>query len=775
MKLKLWMFQFPVILLFTFCFYVYSTGEQGKLSNHFLRETVYPSLKSINGTFTNFKFKIRGEQKPKNKVVIVSIDDLSLESIGRWPWSRDKQAALIQSVIMAGAKVVGLDLYSPEPQETVPQGLKEQLVEKGFSKLIDTYDADRIFAQTIQFFNQNLVLGFASGESCHPVYFDENSNQCPISNPDAIAYFPKDMEKFSIKDLSLPPNFNPHKTPLETIFIFTGNTDLFNQSAQHSAHVDAIIDPDGYIRSTTLIKLANKKAYSALPLKMAEIGLAEEISVKINQDHLIDSIKFKKSGRLIQSNPQGNMDINFRGGYMSFPYVKAVDLLTQSQNITVEQRGRTLASDTTAADVLKDAYVLIGLTALGAHDLRSFPFEANIPGVEGHATILDNILAGDMLSTATSGASLLIMYLLMIVGAFIIAYYTEKLKSIPALIMFITSYLAITLVDQKILFENNINWATSFFYLEMMFIFMFTVAAKYVLEEKDKQFIKGAFSKYVAKDVVDSLIKDPKKLSLGGEKKELTILFSDIRSFTTMSEKMDAKTLAKLLNEYLSSMTETLFENKGTLDKYIGDAIMAFWGAPMHQEDHAFNAITTAIKMQQILQQERPKFKKDYNVDLEVGIGLHTDLVNVGNMGSERNFNYTVIGDGVNLASRVEGLTKFYQASIITTTSTIESIRNSGKPVPQHRVIDLVKVKGKKNAVELVQIFTEEFSAEKLKAFNEARQYFNARKWEQAISAFNASGGKNDGPSLRYLERCEEFKQNPPPEDWDGSLEMRSK
>src|SRR5690606_38187295 len=293
--------------------------------------------------------------------------------------------------------------------------------------------------------------------------------------------------------------------------------------------------------------------------------------------------------------------------------------------------------------------------------------DSNVPGVEGHANILDNLLSGGALHHGSDLTSRVLLFALMTLGALLFAFFTEKLESIPALLLFLVAMGGLSAADLKLLFANVTNWNTSLLYIEIFLIFIITMLAKYVLEEKNKKFIKGAFAKYVAPAIIDSIMKDPSKLTVGGEKKDLTIVFSDIRSFTTFSEKMDAKQLATFLNDYLGKMTDIVFDTGGTLDKYIGDAVMAFWGAPLDQPQHAAQACQAAVLMQKKLAEDRPYYKEKYGIDVNIGIGINTGSVNVGNMGSERIFEYTVIGDHVNLASRLEGLTKEYQSGILTT------------------------------------------------------------------------------------------------------------
>ncbi len=781
MKFKLWLLQIPVVVLFTFAFYVHEAGIQGNLQNELLRVKIFPVVRVISGWFTNFKFKIRGPEAPKNKIVIVEIDTDSLSKFGRWPWHRDLTAYLIQKTLDAGAKVVGLDMVFSEPDQRVPDELVKILEQNGLGPLVPNFETDLFLEKLIHENSERLVLGWMSPSPCQPAY--SSAEECPVSDPEMLSVFPKDFEKFAYQNFKAPYGFDQNKTTLLSNAEVIANIEMYNKAAKHSGFFNAWPDDDGYVRRTNLVMTANGKAYPSLALEMLRTGLNEELEIELDQSQKVASIGLARSGRKIPVTPLGVMEINFRGPAMSYQYVRASEVMQDEDQINIE-KDRKIAS-ASKMELLKDAYVLIGISAIGVFDMRAFPFDSNTPGVEGHANILDNLLSNDMFkpSVDNNGGKqrMIWMYILMVVGALAFAYTTEKLESVPALLLFVASLSGISFLDLKVLFQNQLNWNTSLLYLELCTIFGFTLAIKYVLEERNKKFIRGAFAKYVAPAVVDSILKDPTKLTVGGEKKELTILFSDIRSFTSFSEKMDAKALAGFLNDYLGIMTDVVFEYGGTLDKYIGDAVMAFWGAPLDQPEHASNACKAAIKMQQLLAQHRDRFKKQYGIDVEIGIGVNSGQVNVGNMGSDRIFEYTVIGDQVNLASRVEGLTKTYASGIVTTRFTLNDIAGVGLPLPAHRVLDFVKVKGKKNAVELVQLLEREYSPVGLRVFEEARQFYVTQKWDEAIEKFNQANellkteAGPDGPSVMYIERCKEFKLSPPNADWDGSWEMHSK
>jgi adenylate cyclase len=399
-----------------------------------------------------------------------------------------------------------------------------------------------------------------------------------------------------------------------------------------------------------------------------------------------------------------------------------------------------------------------------------------------HATVLDNLLSQDLLLSGGDRGGFWIVLLLMLLGMLGLAAGISRLDAIPALMAFAGFFATFAYVDFDVLFAHNRDWNTGFLYLEGLAIMLLTLMAKYVAEEDKKKFIRGAFAKYLAPAIVDEIVSDPSRLALGGRRRPMTILFSDIRGFTTFSERMDAKLLSEFLNDYLSVMTRIVFENRGTLDKYIGDAIMAFWGAPLESDRHASDCCQTAIRMMAALDTHAPRLKAKYGVDVAIGVGINTGEVSVGNMGSEVSFSYTVIGDSVNLASRLEGATKAYGIGILTTQFTLDEMRASGERLPPHRALDLVKVKGKKKAVEIVEILHRDIPQVALELFQKGRELYARQDWDGAEAAFRecdrlvrGATGRADGPSEVYLGRCAKFRVDPPGADWEGSWEFDSK
>jgi adenylate cyclase len=300
---------------------------------------------------------------------------------------------------------------------------------------------------------------------------------------------------------------------------------------------------------------------------------------------------------------------------------------------------------------------------------------------------------------------------------------------------------------------------------------------KYFTEERSKKELRQTFSKYVSPQIVEEVLKDPKNLELGGRKEHVTVFFSDVRGFTTISEKLDPRALSDLLNSYLTPMTDLVFKNKGTLDKYMGDAIMAFFGAPISMKDHAKWAARCALQHLEKLEELRAEYRKQGLPDIDIGIGLNTGEASVGNMGSQTVRNYTVMGDTVNLASRLEGINKTYGTRIIVSEFTYAEIKDTFFC----REVDWVRVKGKNQPVKIFELVCEgqpeAQRAAGLKHFQAAYELYHAMKFQEAIAEFEKAVAANpsDETAKIYIERCQEYIAEPPHADWDGVYVMKTK
>ena len=776
MKNKLWLVPIPIIFIFALLQLTFDLGEQGKLHSPLLRNEIFQLSKNSNGILTNIKFKIRGERQPDPRIIILSVDDNSVDKLGRWPWSRLDYARLLNHVLNTfHAKALGIDIVFSEPERAITPEIQDIINQKHpeLMEEIQKENGDTKFSMLFEHNKDNIVLGYAP-TICQPAY--GKAEDCPVENMDLSKFVTSKIEKFSI---NTPNGFTPKKlsdSSFPQIISGLFNIDIFNNASKNAGFFSADPDPDGFIRNYALLYNHQNKAYPSLGLKMAEVALEDEIKTEFDEDTRLNKVYFSKHPENpIPATKLGFMGLNFRGKSGVFQYVSAYDVVNAGD-------GNDPVLTKKIADLLKDKFVLFGVTAIGLYDMRAFPFDSNTPGVEGHATALDNLINNDSLKSASSIGMPWLPLALLIATGFSLSILFAQLGAVPSLIVFVVFVMSFGYIDIHFLFQKNINLPTAFVYLESFVVFAIILSIRYVLEEKNKKQIKATFSHYLAPAVVDMVLKDPSKLVVGGERREITILFTDVAGFTTISEGLDPKTLSLFLNEYLGAMTDVIFEHKGTLDKYIGDAIMAFWGAPLDQDDHILRACTTALQMQKRLAEIAPDFKNRYNIDVSAGIGLNAGTVSVGNMGSDKVFAYTALGDSVNLAARLEGLTRIYKTWVLSTKETMDKLYEKYPNSIHYRVLDSVKVKGKKVATDIVALSLTPFDKKADELFQAARIKFTDREWETAIQLFTESAklyqqyiGSEDPVALIFLKRCEHYKSHPPTSDWDGSIEMKEK
>jgi adenylate cyclase len=456
----------------------------------------------------------------------------------------------------------------------------------------------------------------------------------------------------------------------------------------------------------------------------------------------------------------GQMLINYRGPGRSIRHVSAADVLA----------GRADPA------LLRDKLVLVGVTAKAVADERATPFDGVFPGVEIHANVLDNILRQDFLQQPKWVVLVEIGVILaaaLLLGG--VLHYARGLLGALTAGVLLLAYLA---VSQWLFVSYGMPLSLVYPILAISLTYGAIGVQHYVVEERNKRKIRQAFDLYLTPAVAREVSERPELLTLGGETRELTVLFSDIRGFTTISERFqrDSHTLVVLLNEFLGAMTDVIFEQGGTLDKYVGDEIMAFWGAPLPQNDHGARACRAAIGMIERLAQINGEFQARGWPALDIGVGLNTGPMVVGNMGSARRLSYTLVGDNVNLGARLEGLNKMYGSHIIVSESTVAEARDY-----TFRELDLVRVKGKEQGVRIYELIglpdARAQWQETLANFDAGIQAYRRREWEQAARAFRAvlDERPHDGPALRYVERVRAMAAVPPPPDWDGVTVMETK
>ncbi len=590
------------------------------------------------------------------------------------------------------------------------------------------------------------------------------------------------------------------------------NTPLLGDPTKHTGFFNAQLDTDGTIRRSSLVVRIGNSYMPSLALKtfLVDKGLRAAAHIDVEDSaHDTTGSKVLKSLDIVDQegdavmrvpvDQEGHLMINYAGGAHMFPHISAADVLSDAPDLIVEQqirdestgkwssRGRKISKK----EFLKDKLLIFGATAIGVYDLRVTPFDENYPGVETHANVLSNLLieharaVGDSRLPASAPGFLrtspreehLMWPLLIMLGITLSALlsYFGSVSGLGITAIFVGGIFAI---DRFWLFRNGIVTAMIFPMTEVVGTYVTLTFYKYFTEERKKRELKGTFEKYVSPAIVNEILSNPENIELGGKKMELTVMFSDIRGFTNISEKLDPRELSDFLNSYLTPMTALVFKNKGTLDKYMGDAIMAFWGAPIHFKDHPIHAARCALQMLEKLKELQARYRAQGLPPLDIGIGLNTGDMSVGNMGSETVRSYTVMGDSVNLGSRLEGLNKNYGTRIIISEFTLAAVKDKFVT----REIDWVRVKGKEKPVRIFELIAEGKPTPEqqsfLEAFARGFKLYHERCFQEAIEEFKRALALNPNDTVAcelYIEHCREYLGEPPPENWDGVANMKTK
>jgi len=679
-------------------------------------------LESFDNRLRDYMFTIRGEIPQYDNVVVVDIDEKSLHHVGQWPWSRYKVAQLLENLTNAGVAVIGFDVVFAEADNSSPY----KIFKKYNINIEDVPDYDRELATTIA--NTPTILGYQ-----FQLEEDEFLNK---KSPSIPAIFIEKNRDFG-KDFLI----NAKGTIL--------NIDMLQDNAYSSGFFNNIPDPSGIIRSVPLVMRYDENIYSSLALEIIRVAIGVN-KVIINYDENgVESIKV--GDFLIPTDRYGRLLINFRGPEKTFKYISAVDILNNSFD----------------KKDIEGKVVLIGTSAAGLLDLRATPFESVYPGVEVHANLIDNILTGDFIHKPSwaDGVNLTHIFLISLFVVFLLAYI--PVMFIPlALVLLVGSggYLL-----YYILFTQGLVFNIFFPIFTTVFATIVSVIIDYFLEIKQKNIVKNKFASKVSPAVMKDILKHEGDEIVEGSNKEITIFFSDIRGFTNISEAMpDAKALISFLNEYMDPMTEIIIEELGTVDKYIGDSIMAYWNAPQKVENHPDRALTAAVRQIEYLVPLNKRLKSENKPFIDIGIGINTGITTVGEMGSKRRNEYTVIGDPVNLASRLESLCKGYGAKIIISEYVKKRLKN--KYI--FRNLDIVRVKGKKEPVEIFEVhgFGEAKGRlkEELELFNKAVIFYRNANFKEALEKFEEINNWEDKKNLKiceiYINRCKHYIETLPEE-----------
>ncbi|MDH4100987.1 MAG: adenylate/guanylate cyclase domain-containing protein [Nitrospirota bacterium] len=676
-------------------------------------------------------------------VMIVDIDLASLEQVGQWPWPRDITAALLSRIHSGGPKAVGFDIVFGEPDRTSPMNLLQ-----GISSSVMPPNEVTRFLASLPDHDALLAESIGAGPTVlsYPFSFDEVDGELPPAPPPLARFVRAGGDPMPhIPYASFPDRNLPE----------------LEERASGIGFFNMVMFSDGIVRSAPSLIGCGEAIYPSLAMEMLRIGsgLDKGNPIVKTAEKGIEAVRV--GDIIIPTDRHGNIWINFRGGAFTFPYVPAWKVLT----------GEVPES------TFKGAYVLVGTSAAGLMDLRATPFDSVFPGVEVHAHLIDMALSGDFLRKPDWVQGVERVYLFLI-GVVLIVY-LPRIGSLKSGLLALSMMILVAVVGWSSFTNYRLIIDSVYPLLATFAIFSAMTFANYLREEREKGKLRGAFGQYLSPVIVQELAKHPEQLSLAGEEREMTILFSDIRGFTSFSEAMTPEALTRFLNEYMTPMTHHIMDCRGYVDKYIGDAIMAFWNAPLDDPAHAANACRSALLMQRTLVEMAPTWVEKGLPEVHIGIGINTGLTRVGNMGSDQRFNYTVIGDSVNLASRLEGLSKRYGAGIIVSEFTREHLKKTNLIT---RRLDRVRVKGKAEPVTIYELLEEadRITGEQvveMELFDEALEYFYDRDFTTALARFSRLD-KNAGGSLlcrMYAGRALAYQASPPPDDWDGVFTLTEK
>ncbi|UCE17108.1 MAG: adenylate/guanylate cyclase domain-containing protein [Gemmatimonadota bacterium] len=671
----------------------------------------------------DWRFKVLASpEKASDDIVIVAVDQKSLDYYEEmeslpWPWPRGLYEAVIEFVNRGGAQVVLFDILFTE--------------RSGFG-----YEDDEHFTEAVKN-GRNVYMPFFLSQKDRSV--DETLKEMLLTERSLEMHDASQIRWWTAQSVVLP-------------------LDALIENAQGLGNVMMVPDADGVYRRVPLFFKYENRYFPSLPLAAIQdiLGVGQVTVDNSNTLHL--------GPRSVPLQDDGTMLLKYHGGAATYAYYSIASVI--QSYVRLEAGERPIIEP----EEFKDKIVFVGLIAPGLFDLKPTPLSSVYPGVEVHATATDNILNGDFLTRLPVFTLFLFIFVFNILCGIGVSSFDTLRVSIPLLCVF----LVVPFLCALLFFQGNLWFDFVTPEVGVLVTFALTSVVSYATEGKQRKFIKSAFKYYLSPAVIDKLLKNPESLKLGGEKKEMTVLFSDIAGFTTISEQLDPEQLAQLLNEYLSRMTDVILSYGGTVDKYEGDAIMAFWGAPLPQTDHALRACLAALECRSALEDVCEEFQRKGWPRLQARIGMNTGDMIVGNMGSRERFDYTVIGDEVNLGSRLEGANKEYGTWIMISESTCKCVQDE----VEARELDLIRVKGKESPVRVYELLARkgqlpEENVDCVHMFAKGLALYRERKWDKALEIFEEI--QDDPPSAVFRSRCVEFLNAPPSEDWDGVYIMRTK
>ena len=702
-----------------------------------------PGIRFLENKAYDFRLNVTRPNKPDPRVVILDIDEKSLKELGRWPWDRNLMAQIMDTLFDDySIQVLGLDILFAEPDKSSGLDVLQQLAEgalhddKPFKQFLDnfsdTLNFDQLFASSLK--NRDIVTGF----------FFRNQT---------------DEQSTSLNIGKLPPplvveNQTGNTSSLTSATGYGANLPLFQNAAADGGFIDnPSISPDGIIRKVPLIQKYKGKIYQSLALGVTR-ALYGYPPIKLNYSNgKLTGISMQDT--FIPTTTKGEVYVPYRGNFPSYHYISVSDLLAKKVK----------------PEILDGAVVLMGTTATGLLDMRATPVNNVFPGVEIHANIISGIIDHTIKHVPFDfkGISL---FLHLIIGLILI-FSLPKLKVFSGISL--TLLLLVSMMGLNYYFWQKMQIIMPVVSI-LLFIsinFVLHILYGYFVEDRNKRKLTGLFGQYIPPELVEEMSHSKDKISLKGETRELSILFSDIRDFTSLSEQLNPEQLTRLMNQYLTEMTEIILRNRGTIDKYIGDAIMAFWGAPVKDENHAKNAVQAAVEMKAALTDINKKFREQGFPEINIGVGINTGRVNVGNMGSEFRMAYTVLGDDVNLASRLESITKQYKENLIVSENTKNEALDW-----VYQEIDLVRVVGKKIPISIFKPVArlstlDEKQQKEIYLFKMVVNLYRQQNWSEAREILKNLIELSSTTYLYqlYLDRIAAYELNPPGKTWDGVFE----
>ncbi|HTT80120.1 MAG TPA: adenylate/guanylate cyclase domain-containing protein [Stellaceae bacterium] len=705
-------------------------------------------IPSVFERLSLFAFDIYQRADPRKAstdppVVIVDIDEKSLHEVGQWPWPRTILAKLVDRLNAAGAAVISFDALFSEPDRTSPELLlklleSEGVSEAGAQKLLATMpDPDSRFAAAMA--KAPVVVGFElAGSGGRP----QTAVKAGFAVVGARNENPwRFVDRFPAAVSALP---------------------MFLKSVSGNGFVNEPSDWDNVVRRVPMVlRLGNRPVPSLA---------AETLRVGFGGHGYIARYAGAQADRSFGENTGLNaIEIPVPAAHTALRI--PVD---SSGEVAIHYAPRDLHQYISAADILAgrfnpkriaDHIVLIGSSAAGLNDLKATPISPDMPGVEIHAQLIDQILQHDFLFRPDWGPGAEILFSCFVGLLLILAI--PRFGALPGALLAGAAMIGAAAASWFAFKDGQVLLDPVYPMTVVAEIYLFSTLLNYRLTERRQREIRQAFSLYLSPHYVAELAKNPDKLQLGGEIRLMTIMFCDIRGFTTLSEGLTSHDLGQLINEFLTPMTEIIMDHKGTIDKYIGDCIMAFWNAPLDDPDHAKNAVAAAQGMRQRLVELNEAWAAAGRKTLHVGIGINTGECSVGNFGSNQKFNYSLLGDPVNLSSRLEGLTKLYGVDLIIGEETAKRLDDPGLVE-----LDLVAVKGKLQAVRIYTLPPHLPEAQRfLESHAKVLAAYRHRDWKAAL-------GWMDDPVLAesemapvydvFRERIAQMQAEPPPQDWDG-------